>query len=377
MRPPRFGSSIVANGKAPHRAPLGGTPNPPWDPSKPVLPPPAPGGVGTYTESGTTYPRIQDPGDPLTYGWLEKGNQVGSGKPLQEGSNKRIEFKHEMSRDPLFSDRQDIIDFGVTLSFRARIATAAHGPLDSAFPEDGSGPTPWPTDGLGYRLSGNGRAMVFVQQTSPTFGPSRVGFGLLNTNAIAASGVPTSTTGLVMNNKAIGPGNPGQVDTNTTDATRLNIVQLSNTELTDWHEFWITIKALPSAVNGNTHEVKVYRDGSLIPETFQLVLGLQNEAGTGSFLDVGLTGGTQAGAFDLDFIAYKEGVFPPTLPGLPGDFNSDGKVNAGDYVTCAKTAAPTTALANDNGLGTPIGPDHYNLWRQNFGNPPGREAALG
>ena len=365
------------DGSAPG-APLGGTPNPPWDPSKPVLPPAAPGGVATYTESGTSYLRIQDPGDPLTYGWLEKGNQVGPGKPLQEGSNKKIEFKHEMARDPLFSDREDILDFGVTLSFRARIATAAHGPLDSAFPEDGSGPTPWPTDGLGYRLSGNGRAMVFVQQTSPIYGPSRVGFGLLNTNAITSSGVPTSTTGLVMNNKAVGPGNPGQVDTNTTDATRLNIVQLSNAQLQDWHEFWITIKALPSPdAGGNTHEVRVYRDGSLTPEIFPLVLGLQNEAGTGSFLDIGLTGGTQAGAFDLDFVAYKEGVVPPTLPGLPGDFNSDGKVNAGDYVMWRKNNGTNNALANDNGLGTPIGPAHYNLWRANFGNPPGAGSGFG
>jgi hypothetical protein len=172
-----------------------------------------------------------------------------------------------------------------------------------------------------------------------------------------------------MNNKAIAPGNPGQVDTNTTNAARLNIVQLSNTELLEWHEFWITIKALPSPDSGgNTHEVKVYRDGSLTPETFPIVLGLQNESGVGSFLNFGLTGGTQAGAFDLDFIAYKEGVVPPTLPGLPGDFNNDGKVNAGDYVTWRKNNGTNNALANDNGLGTPIGTNHYNLWRQNFGN---------
>jgi hypothetical protein len=273
-----------------------------------------------------------------------------------------------MARDPLFSDRQDILDFGVTLSFRARIATADHGPLDAVFPEDGSGPIPWPTDGLGYRLSGNGRAMVFIQQTSPIYGPSRIGFSLLNTNAITSSGVPTSTTGLVMNNKAIGAGNPGQVDTNTTDATRLNIVQLSDTELKEWHEFWITVKALASPVNGNTHEVKVYRDGLLTPETFQVVLGLQNEAGTGSFLDIGLTGGTQAGAFDLDFVAYKEGVFAPNVAGAPGDFNNDAKVNAADYVVWRnQNGNTTTALPNDNGLGVPIRQAHYDLWRANFG----------
>jgi hypothetical protein len=57
--------------------------------------------------------------------------------------------------------------------------------------------------------------------------------------------------------------------------------------------------------------------------------------------------------------------------GLPGDFNSDGKVDAGDYVTWRKNDGTNNALANDNGLGTPVGANHYALWRANFGNPPG------
>jgi len=61
-------------------------------------------------------------------------------------------------------------------------------------------------------------------------------------------------------------------------------------------------------------------------------------------------------------------VFAPTLPGLPGDFNNDGKVNAGDYVTWRKNNGTSNALPNDNGLGTPVGLAHYNLWRQNFGS---------
>jgi hypothetical protein len=68
------------------------------------------------------------------------------------------------------------------------------------------------------------------------------------------------------------------------------------------------------------------------------------------------------------------GFAPPA--GLAGDFNSDGKVDAGDYVTWRKNNGTNNALANDNGLGTPIGPAHYNLWRQNFGNPPGSGSGL-
>jgi hypothetical protein len=63
--------------------------------------------------------------------------------------------------------------------------------------------------------------------------------------------------------------------------------------------------------------------------------------------------------------------------GLPGDFNSDGKVDAGDYVLWRKYNTTNHALANDNGLGTPIGGAHYTLWRNNFGKPPGAGAGLG
>ncbi len=63
--------------------------------------------------------------------------------------------------------------------------------------------------------------------------------------------------------------------------------------------------------------------------------------------------------------------------GLPGDFNSDGKVDAGDYVTWRKNDGTNNALANDNGLGVPVGPGHYTLWRNNFGNPPGAGSSGG
>jgi hypothetical protein len=67
--------------------------------------------------------------------------------------------------------------------------------------------------------------------------------------------------------------------------------------------------------------------------------------------------------------------------GLSGDFNSDGTVDAQDYVVWRKRADgnPSTALPNDNGLGTPVGSSHYALWRANFGKPPGagRSGGLG
>jgi hypothetical protein len=55
--------------------------------------------------------------------------------------------------------------------------------------------------------------------------------------------------------------------------------------------------------------------------------------------------------------------------GIAGDFNNDDTVDAADYVIWRRNENdPTNSLPNDNGLGTPIGPGHYALWRQNFGD---------
>ena len=66
-----------------------------------------------------------------------------------------------------------------------------------------------------------------------------------------------------------------------------------------------------------------------------------------------------------------------TAVGLSGDFNNDGKVDAADYVSWRKNNGTNNALPNDNGLGTPITSAHYDLWRANFGNPPGSGSGSG
>jgi hypothetical protein len=352
--------------------PLGGTPMP-----NPGVPPPAPGGVATYTDEGVSYLRIQDPGypHPFVWGWGHKGDSdPGAGlHGKQEGNNNRIEFKHQMSRDAGFSGRQDILDFGVTVSFRARLATSApERPLDMLYDEDGLGPFPWPADGVGYPVANTGRGMVMISQNGAA-GPGRIAFSLLDNDAIADAGISTATTGLVMNNKSSPTNSP---DTNVSTAATLNIVEIDNADLTDWHEFWITVQALPAPVAGNTHEVKIYTDGSLEPETFQVILGNQNESGFGSFLGMGLSSGSRYGAFDLDFIAYKEGVHAPEPPGgLDGDFNDDGIVDAADYVMWRKNNGTNNPLPNDGGLGTPIDAEHYGLWAANFGSTAGSGSA--
>jgi fibronectin-binding autotransporter adhesin len=98
-------------------------------------------------------------------------------------------------------------------------------------------------------------------------------------------------------------------------------------------------------------------------------------AGSGSSWIIGTYTGSLTGTFDTVTsgytVSYTGGNITLNATGLPGDFNSDGKVDAGDYVTWRKNNGTNHALANDGGLGTPIGTAHYNLWRAHFGQPPG------
>jgi hypothetical protein len=349
--------------------PLGGEPT-----GIPPVPPPAPGGVGTFTQGSDTYLRLQDAGNPQSWGWADKNQQAGPGAPRQEGNNRRIQFSHPMSRVPGFSGNHDVMDRGITLSFRARIATTAGGPLDMVYLEagpSGGSPLPWPADGLGYPVSNNGRGMFMITQTGAN-GPGQLAFSLFDTNTNTAAGLSIPTTGLVMNNRAVSAAG-GSPDTGDATAETLNMVEIDNAELTDWHEFWINVVKLPVPDNGSTHEVKVWRDGSLTPEVFQVILGNQNEFGTDANLGLGLSSGTRAGGFDVDFLAYKEGLFEPELNdvGVDGDYNGDGSVNAADYAVWRDTVGSTTDFRADGDGNSMVNGLDYDYWRARFGNTSG------
>ena len=76
----------------------------------------------------------------------------------------------------------------------------------------------------------------------------------------------------------------------------------------------------------------------------------------------------QAESWDATFVITTPPITTLSSdPGLLGDFNDDGNVDAADYVVWRKNDGGATALANDDDLGTPIGAEHYNLWRAHFG----------
>ena len=64
------------------------------------------------------------------------------------------------------------------------------------------------------------------------------------------------------------------------------------------------------------------------------------------------------------------------VSGLPGDFNTNGVVDAADYVVWRNNVGSTTALPNDS-IGGTIGTPQYNEWRTHFGQTAGSGAGVG
>ena len=94
----------------------------------------------------------------------------------------------------------------------------------------------------------------------------------------------------------------------------------------------------------------------------------------GMFQPAGTWGAIGSGAEHESALITGTGRFivapeePPTSQQLAGDFNNDGKVDAGDYATWRKANGTNNALLNDNGLGTPVGLAHLELWQQHYGD---------
>ena len=79
-----------------------------------------------------------------------------------------------------------------------------------------------------------------------------------------------------------------------------------------WHEFWITVKADTSG--GGTHHLEMFVDGAFAPVRFELTAGTGNEGGATAamnYIGMGFSNSPQMGAVDLDFLAVKAGIFTP------------------------------------------------------------------
>ncbi len=134
-----------------------------------------------------------------------------------------------------------------------------------------------------------------------------------------------------------------------------------------------TLTASNNVTHGANSHWAIELSGTL---SDQLVVGGNLDLSAVDFLDVTGTGtgpwtiatyaGSLMGTFDNVTSGYTVDYNTPgeiklNAAALLGDFNSDGKVDAGDYVTWRKNDGTNNALANDNGLGIPVGPAHFNL----------------
>jgi hypothetical protein len=259
-----------------------------------------PGGVSALVEGSTSFIRIQNTGNPANH---------GQGDP---GSNRRIYLGRSITADGFTNP---LLDQGVTLSFRARIATGP--PLDPQYPstaangENNSTPagTAWPPGGNGWIGHDGGKGLFGIRQASPS---GIISFNLTLSSDQRNNLVPFGQTGLTMNSRNGGSASAA-VDPWEYEGT-INVLPVE--DLTAFHEFWITI--IGDTSGGGTHRVEIFINGELTPNVFHVTAGNGNDYGSLSYLGMGLGATPQQGAVDIDFFAYKPGVHLP----LPSDTTS-------------------------------------------------------
>jgi len=173
------------------------------------------------------------------------------------------------------------------------------------------------------------------------------------------------------NNPYVGPNSthvPGAILILPLDANGLPNIQVSDNGtpgdttddyLTNVQSFFLPADGLPASGNLDRINIDVDAAGNVYV-TDNITEKLRVFSPGGNTLATTSSNGT----FNLAALAA----------GLAGDFNSDGKVDAGDYATWRKNSS-NGSLPNDNGLTTQAG--RYSLWRSSFGTPGSGSASLG
>lgn len=189
-----------------------------------------------------------------------------------------------------------------------------------------------------------------------TSGPTNL---TVTVNSAGTVGGTGTVAGSITNNGTIAPG-AGGIGTLTTNA---GVTDGANS---NWAIELSGASSDQLVVNGNINLSAVD------------ALNVWGSPGSSTSWVIGTYTGTLTGAFDTVTsgysVNYTGGNITLNLAGLPGDFNSDGTVNAADYVTWRKNDGPNATLPNDNGVGNQAA--RYSLWRTNFGNPPGSGSGL-
>jgi hypothetical protein len=232
---------------------------------------------------------------------------VGDPRELgfSDPSNRKIYLTHDITAaDP----GGDLIESGVTLTFRARLAT--FGLLDGSVPGGGDG----------YNISDGGKGNFSIRSPNAQGGNG----GLISFSLATSSGddlAQNSTGALLMNNLASSQGST--VDT---DGGGIHN-EFPLADPTKWNEFWITVE---SGDVQDTYQVNIFANGSTMPTSYIVSGGDGVDGSIGSYLGLGLPSTTQSGAIDVDFFGFRPGLHEPILFGTSGDFNGNGILDAAD-----------------------------------------------
>ncbi len=84
--------------------------------------------------------------------------------------------------------------------------------------------------------------------------------------------------------------------------------------------------------------------------------------------------GQQPGIMNYNSVSFAVGPFAENQP---GDYNSDGRVDAADYTVWRDSLGSQTKLAADGNGNRVIDVEDYQLWRSNFGKSQGAAATVG
>ena len=172
--------------------------------------------------------------------------------------------------------------------------------------------------------------------------PFASGDARLTIYSTTAGGFPDASLGFVTISAAAVPTSPEYVPV---DLTSLNISIAENDVLafgvknTGSGPYLMPSASPPPATYGGGHGVR--RTLSVPPGPWQLYVPER----------------------DFGFRTYVE----PAVAMLPGDYNSDGTVDAADYTVWRDNLGGLTSLANDDTAG--VGPDDYDRWQTHFGEP--------
>ncbi|MBN1466880.1 T9SS type A sorting domain-containing protein [candidate division KSB1 bacterium] len=270
-----------------------------------------PGGVTDYTEIAgdvtTTFIRIQDPGDPRSYGFSDP-------------TNRKIYLHYDITTNDAPAGDATLLDDGITLSFRSRIAVpGGEFELDDLHAADGLGPDDWPATGDGYIIHDGGKGNFGLHQS----GGGIISFCLAVKTDHAYLDSVIMKEGLIMNRSGANVNWQGAAADSTFDPASVNLLELDPRV---WHEFWVNIQAAADTTGGVTHQVDIYLDGGTEPNTFHVTAGSGAEFAN-SYLAIGCGATPQSGAYDIDFIAYKPGVHVPAA----GNAVSERPVTPAEY----------------------------------------------